>query len=87
MSDNKENLQEKEHNKKSTYYAESQKTYNDKCLKYTIKFTLNESEVAEIVSRAIANSGMTPNKYIKIAIREKLERDGFVPVEKLNKEV
>lgn len=78
MSDNKENLQENKHNKKSTYYPASQKKYGEKCLKYTVKYTLNESEIAEIVCHVISNSGMTPNKYIKVAIAEKLERDGFL---------
>lgn len=78
MSDNKVNLQENIHNKKSTYFAESQKRYNDKCKFYHIKYTLEERELAEIVNSAIIKSGLTANAWIKKAINEKLKRDGFI---------
>ena len=78
MSDNKENSIENTNNKKSTYFKDSQKRYGEKCVKYTIKYTLNESEVSAIVVDAIGKSGLTANRWIKDAIMEKLKRDGFL---------
>ena len=78
MSDNKENSVENVNNKKSTYFKDSQKRYGKKCVKYTVKYTLNESEVSTIVVDAIGKSGLTANRWIKDAIVEKLKRDGFL---------
>ena len=78
MSDNKENSVENGNNKKSTYFKDSQKRYGEKCVKYTVKYTLNESEVSAIVVDAIGKSGLTANRWIKDAIKEKLERDGYI---------
>ena len=78
MSDNKENSTENENNKKSTYFKDSQKRYGEKCVKYTVKYTLNESEVSTIVVDAIGKSGLTANRWIKDAIEEKLKRDGYL---------
>ena len=63
MSDNNINRVEDIDKKKSTYFAESQKRYGEKCVKYTVKYTLNESDVSAIVMDAI---------------EEKLKRDGFL---------
>lgn len=78
MSDNIENSAENRNNKKSTYFKDSQKRYGEKCVKYTVKYTLNESEVSAIVMDAIGKSGKSPNRWIKDAIEEKLKRDGFL---------
>ena len=78
MSDNIENSIGNVNNKKSTYFKDSQKRYGEKCVKYTVKYTLNESEVSTIVVDAIGKSGLTANRWIKNAIVEKLERDGFL---------
>ena len=78
MSDNIENSVENGNNKKSTYFKDSQKRYGEKCVKYTVKYTLNESEVSTIVVDAIGKSGLTANRWIKDAIKEKLERDGYI---------
>ena len=77
MSDNIENSVENGNNKKSTYFKDSQKRYGEKCVKYTVKYTLNESEVSAVVMDAIGKSGLTANRWIKVAIEEKLKRDGF----------
>ena len=47
-------------------------------LKVYCKYTLNEAEIAGAISSVIAGSGMTPNRYITTAIREKLVRDGYL---------
>ena len=78
MSDNKENSVGNGNNKKSTYFKDSQKRYGEKCVKYTVKYTLNESEVSAVVVDAIAKSGKSPNRWIKVAIVEKLKMDGFL---------
>ena len=75
MSDNKENSVENVNNKKSTYFKDSQKRYGEKCKKYTVKFTLNESEKSEQIEKAIAKSGLTANAWIKSAMMEKSERE------------
>ena len=78
MSDNKENSAENRNNKKSTYFKDSQKRYGEKCVKYTVKYTLNENEVSAIVMDAIGKSGKSPNRWIKDAIAEKLVNDGYL---------
>ena len=78
MSENNANNTDNVNNKKSTYFADSQKRYGEKCVKYTVKYTLNESEVSAVVVDAIGKSGKTPNRWIKDAIIEKLKRDGYI---------
>ena len=78
MPDNIENSVENGNNKKRTYFRDSQKRYGEKCVKYTVKYTLNESELSAIVVDAIGKSGKSPNRWIKDAIVEKLKRDGFL---------
>ena len=78
MSDNNDNSVENGNNKKSTYFKDSQKRYGEKCVKYTVKYTLNESDISSVVMDAIGKSGKTPNRWIKDAIMEKLKRDGFL---------
>ena len=78
MSDNKGNSFKIWNNKKSTYFKDSQKRYGEKCVKYTVKYTLNESDVSAVVADVIGKSGKSPNRWIKDAIKEKLKRDGFL---------
>ena len=78
MSENIDNNMENTNNKKSTYFADSQKRYGEKCVKYTVKYTLNESDISAVVVDAIGKSGKTPNRWIKDAIMEKLKRDGYI---------
>ena len=78
MSENNVNNTDNVNNKKSTYFADSQKRYGEKCVKYTIKYTLNESDISAVVVDAIGKSGKTPNRWIKDAIKEKLIRDGYI---------
>ena len=78
MSENNVNNTDNANNKKSTYFADSQKRYGEKCVKYTVKYTLNESDISAVVVDAIGKSEKTPNRWIKDAIKEKLERDGFL---------
>ena len=79
MSENNVNNTDNVNNKKSTYFKDSQKRYGEKCVKYTVKYTLNEGDISAIVVDAIGKSGLTANRWIKDAIMEKLKRDGYMP--------
>ena len=78
MSENNANNTDNVNNKKSTYFKDSQKRYGDKCVKYTVKYTLNESDISAVVVDVIGKSGLTANRWIKDAIKEKLKKDGFL---------
>ena len=79
LSESNVNNTDNVNNKKSTYFADSQKRYGEKCVKYTIKYTLNESDISAVVVDAIGKSGLTANRWIKDAIKEKLKKDGYMP--------
>ena len=78
MSENNANNTDNVNNKKSTYFADSQKRYGEKCVKYTVKYTLNESDISAVVVDVIGKSGLTANRWIKDAIKEKLKMDGYI---------
>ena len=78
MSENNVNNTDNVNNKKSTYFKDSQKRYEEKCVKYTVKYTLNENKISGVVVDAIAKSGLTANRWIKDATEEKLKTDGFL---------
>lgn len=67
-----------ENKKKKTYFANSQKRYADKCKVYHVKYIPTEFDSMEAIEKALSVSGMSANAWIKLAIREKLERDGFM---------
>ena len=75
MSENNVNNTDNVNNKKSTYFKDSQKRYGEKCKKYTVKFTLNESETSQQIEKVIKKSGLTANAWIKSAMMEKSERE------------
>ena len=69
---------EKNREKKSTYYANSQKRYGEKCKVFAIKYLPDDIEKVRLINEAIEQSGFSANAWIKSAIDEKLERDGFL---------
>lgn len=69
-----------EDKKKKTYFAESQKRYGDKCKTYAVKYTPSEIDEVKIMEDALMCSGLSANTWIKKAIHEKLEKDGFIVV-------
>ena len=75
MVNNTENKTDK---KKKTYFADRQKRYGDKCKVYHVKYIPTEFDSMEAIEKALSVSGMSANAWIKLAIREKLERDGFM---------
>ena len=65
-------------NKKSTYNYEAQKKYNAKNNFVNLKFVQTENDFFECIENACLTLGMSKQGFIKAAIREKLERDGYL---------
>jgi hypothetical protein len=76
MSDKQNKEQSKE--KKSTYYPNSQKRYGEKCKVFAIKYLPDDMEKVQLIDEAMKQSGLSANAWIKSAIDEKLEREGFL---------
>ena len=57
------------------YNQKAQKKYNDKCKRYTIKYTPNEMDTVHEITNILQKTGKTANEWMKTAIREKLDRD------------
>ena len=64
--------------KKSTYNYEAQKRYNEKSKYIGLKFIASEIEFYNQIEKACNEKGISKQKYIKVAIAEKLKRDGFL---------
>ena len=64
--------------KKSTYNYEAQKKYNEKSKHIGLKFVESEIEFYNQIDTACNEKNMSKQKYIKVAIMEKLKRDGFL---------
>ena len=64
--------------KKSTYNYEAQKKYNEKNVVISLKFIHSEKSFLDSIEKACHNTGMSRQKYIKDAIKEKLKKDGFL---------
>lgn len=55
------------------YSAKSQKKYNDKCYRFSVKFLPSEAEEVKRLKEYLANSGQTANAYIKDLIKKDLD--------------
>ena len=64
--------------KKSTYNYEAQKRYNEKSKHIGLKFIESEIAFYNQIDKVCNEKGISKQKYIKVAIAEKLERDGFL---------
>lgn len=73
-----EKMSDEKNGKKKTYYADSQKRYGAKCKVFAAKYLPDDMEKVRLIDEAIEQSGMSANAWIKMAIDEKLERDGFL---------
>lgn len=60
-----------------SYYKESQTNYSRRILKYQIKWSLAEAEEGERFKKHCENVGMSAQQYIKLLIREDMERKGY----------
>lgn len=69
-----------EEKKKTYYYKETQAKYRDKVKQYNVKYSLAESDLIIVanIEKAIANTNMSANAWIKQAIKEKLINDGYI---------
>ena len=63
--------------KKSTYNYEAQKKYNANSIHIGLKFIASEKETVEKINYACNKMNVSKQKFIKDAIIEKLEREGF----------
>ena len=57
------------------YNQKAQKKYNEKCKRYTIKYTPEEMDVVNELENIVKQCGLTMNAWMKKAIMEKLERE------------
>lgn len=71
-SDNKSNSKSKK------YYADVQKRYNDKCKMYACRYTPNDIEYVKLVDKAIENSGVSANVWLKTLIDNELKKQGLL---------
>lgn len=58
------------------YSAKSQKTYNNKCYRFSIKFVPSEHDEVQRFKRYIEESGQSANAYIKNLIKHDLDSKG-----------
>jgi hypothetical protein len=64
--------------RKSTYNAKNQSDYRKKVKQYNVKYSLSDEDKIIVDNIESARGGMSANAWIQLAIREKLERDGFI---------
>lgn len=55
------------------YSAKSQKKYNDKCYRFSVKFVPSETEEIERFKTYLIDTGQTANSYIKELIKNDLD--------------
>lgn len=57
---------------KSTYYAESQKKYNNKVKLYAVKFSLSDDDksIVAFMENEMQEKGLTANAYIKGILKD-----------------
>lgn len=62
----------------SYYNAKNQKEYNEKNAIFSVKYIgTSESELIVKIENAIESSGLSKQAWIKSAIIEKLQREGY----------
>ena len=64
--------------KKSTYNYEAQKKYNEKSKHIGLKFIESEIDFYNRIENVCNEKGISKQKYIKVAIVDKLKRDGCI---------
>ena len=60
--------------KATTYNYESQKKYNEKSIHIGLKFIHKEKGFYDEIEKACSGLGISKQAFIKLAIREKLDR-------------
>ena len=61
-----------------TYYKDSQKEYNKKCLQYKVQYRLIDNAEGERLKAYLSQSGQSANSYIKGLIKADLDSKGFM---------
>lgn len=60
-----------------TYSPKSQKTYNDKCYRFSIKFVPSDQDEVKRFKKYLEESGQSANTYIKALIKADLDEKGI----------
>ena len=60
------------------YSPKSQKTYNDKCYRFSIKYLPSESEDSDRLKAYLKETGQSANSYIKSLIKKDLDDKNVV---------
>lgn len=58
------------------YSPKSQKTYNNKCHYFSVKYTPVESDQADKLKAYLKKTGQSANAYIKALIKKDLDQKG-----------
>lgn len=61
--------------KRKTYNAENQAKYRKKVKQYNVKYSLsdNDLQMVEKLEKAIVNSGMSSNAFIKMVLKKYID--------------
>lgn len=59
------------------YSAKSQKKYNEKCYRFSVKFTPSEARDVERFKKYLSENNLSAAGYIKTLIRKDLDEKGF----------
>ena len=59
------------------YSPKSQKTYNNKCHYFSVKYTPIESDQADKLKTYLKETGQSANAYIKDLIKRDLDKKGI----------
>lgn len=59
------------------YSPKSQKTYNQKCIRFAIKYTPNEKKESDRLKEYLEKNGLSANGYIKELIKRDLDGKGI----------
>lgn len=59
------------------YSPVSQKTYNQKCIRFAIKYTPNEKKESDRLKEYLEKNGLSANGYIKELIKRDLDGKGI----------
>lgn len=60
------------------YSPKSQKKYNDKCYRFSIKFVPSEQEEVKRFKKYLEMSGKSANTYIKELIKNDMDEKGII---------
>ncbi len=67
---------------RNNYNKKVQDRYKAKCMQIAIRYGLNDEDIqtTQAIENYCKNNNCSRGNFTRTAIREKLERDGFLPV-------